>query len=268
MIDLAAAVSEPRRAGADGVPPAAVPIRDVVSTAVSRCGEVGNLVLFPSRLRRRMADMLVHFQLVRFGRGPEFPPAATAPKRCPFLERQRVRRKVRDRRLQRGRDVVPPRRDRFPGGGEDQVDGDVRDRIGDRLDGPDRGRPVVAPLERSQFLGSERLHAKADPVHARFDQDRDLFPVDVFRVRLHRELGIGEDSHGPPDRIEQPPQGRRWQMARRPPADEDGRDSRAREPSQLTIDRPQEPVDQVVSVGDDAEIAVPAPVPAKRNVDV
>jgi hypothetical protein len=136
----------------------------------------------------------------------------------------------------------------------------------------------VGPVEGGQHARHGRLHAEGDPVVAGFPQPLEVGAVDGVGVGLGGDLGVRRQAEIGVDRGEQPAEVLGREERRRTPAEEDGADRDV----DLTEDGASQPDlgDRVVDVrlpGDAAaqllgrvgvEVAVPAPHPAERDVDV
>src|SRR5438132_12417321 len=80
----------------------------------------------------------------------------------------------------------------YAGNTKEQIGADIREAAGARrLDGLDRVRTGVEPLEKAQRVGLQALHADAEPVDPRREPALDARAGSIARVRLERHFGSG-----------------------------------------------------------------------------
>ena len=154
--------------------------------------------------------------------------------------------------------ILKPRRLRFTGCRKDQINRYVVDPLPDHTASVADGRRPVISLQHREFFIIPRLHTKADPIDSRVGKYFNFFIRDIDRVRFHAEFAVGRWFEPGIDEFEKGLQCCRREM-RRSAATHKDRLYAARlfQRAQLSSNRFQIGVDQIVPTGNQCEVTVP-----------
>ena len=173
-----------------------------------------------------------------------------------------------DRQSQSDPQIGFPDRQRLARASEDQVDRNVIDRRGDPLDDLGGLAAAVTAFERLQLRIVERLHAETDTIDARILERGQCLVVDIFGIGFDRPFHRIGQNETLVNATQQPSKLPVGQVGGCAAAHKNGADCRPVEQGELPVDRIQKSVGEFVPAGHDAEVAIAAAVPAKRDVQI